>query len=66
MTLCWHFGSVDCTALDTRDKQVDRIRAPCRVRTWGAVMRIWAEQMKRMGAKRSSSSVASCGDLCPR
>ena len=28
MTLRWRFGSVNCTALDQQDKQVDRIRAP--------------------------------------
>ena len=66
MTLLWRFGNVACTSPDKLDKQDDKMRAPRRVRTRGAAMKIWAKQMRRMGAKRSSSSVASCGDLRPR
>ena len=66
MTLCWRFDSVVCTALDKLVKLVDKIRAPRRVRTRGAAMKIWASKMQQMGAKRSSSSAESCGDLRPR
>ena len=56
------FGSITCMTLD---KQDDRIRTPRHVRTRGAAMKIWVQQMWRMGAKLCNSSVASYGDLRP-
>ena len=59
----WRSDNAVCTTLET---QVDRHRDPRRVGGWGVVMKIWAEEIRRRGEKRSSNSVASCDDLRPR
>ena len=64
MTLLRRFSTVACTAPDKLAKQDGKMHAPRHMRTWGAVMEIGATEMRRMGAKRFSSSVVSCDDLC--